>query len=97
MGIFCTLTETNVRDLALKIAREEVTTIEDLPSYSEAMRNHDMRHEVFSLVPIRFTSNLLTMTAAEVRAMSEPHGPLRAGLYVPGRAGPSVFGSIFGA
>ena len=95
MGIFCTLTETNVRDPALKIAREEVTTIEDLPSYPEAMRNHDMRHEVFSLVPIRFTFNLLTMTAAEVRAMSEPHGPLRAGSYIPGRSGPSLFGAIF--
>ena len=95
MGIFCTLTETNVRDLALKIAREEVTTIEDLPSYSEAMRNHDMRHAVFSLVPIRFCSNLLTMTEAEVRAMSEAHGPLRAGSHVPGRLGPSQFGAIF--
>ena len=97
MGIFPTLTETNVRELALAIARNEPTTIEDLPLYSEAMRNHDMRHEVFSLVPTRLTSNLLAMTAAEVRAMSEPHGPLRAGSYVPGRAGPSVFGSIFGA
>ena len=95
MGIFCTLTETNVRDLAMKIARNEVTTMEDMHSYSEAMRNHDMRHEVFSLVPIRFTSNLLTMTAAEVRAMSEPHGPLRAGSLVPVRSGPSLFGAIF--
>ena len=95
MGIFCTLTETNVRDLAMKIARNEVTTIEDMPSYSEAMRNHDMRHEVFSLVPIRFGANLLTMTVDEVRAMSEPHGPLRAGSFVPGRSGPSVFGAIF--
>ena len=96
MGMFCSFTVANVRDIAEKVARNEVTTVEDMPSYAEAMRNYDMKHEVFSLIPMRFSPEVLAMTTAEVRAMSEAHGPLRAGANVPGRLGRSTYGHIFG-
>ena len=50
MGIFCSFTPANVRDIAEKVARNEVTTVEDMPSYAEAMRNYDMKHEFFFFV-----------------------------------------------
>jgi hypothetical protein len=96
MGIFCSFTVANVRELAEKVARNEVTTVEDMPSYAEAMRNYDMKHEFFSLIPMRFSPEVLAMTTAEVRAMSERHGPLRAGAVVQGYGG-RLFADIFGA
>jgi hypothetical protein len=56
-----------------------------------------MKHEVFSLIPMRFSPEALAMITAEVRAMSERHGPLRAGAVVPGYSGRSPFADIFGA
>jgi len=98
LGIFTTFTEANLRDLALRMARGETTTVEHMPSYAEAMRNMDMKHEVFSLIPVRVEPRLIAMTRAEVRAMIEASGrPLRAEARVPGHAGPSAFGHIFGA
>ena len=78
MGIFCSFTPANVRDIAEKVARNEVTTVEDMPSYAEAMRNYDMKHEVFSLIPMRFSPEVLAMTTAEVLSLihiSEPTRP----------------------
>ena len=51
MGIFCSFTPANVRDIGEKVARNEVTTVEDMPSYAEAMRNYDMKHEGFFVDP----------------------------------------------
>jgi len=96
MGMFTTFTEANLRNLATRIARNEATSVEHMPSFGAAMRNTDLKHEVFSLIPMRYAANLLTMTVDEVRAMSEAHGPLRAGANVPGRLGRSTYGPIFG-
>ena len=99
MGIFSTFTEANLRDLAMRIARGENTSVENMPSYGAAMRNTDMKHEVFSLIPVRTSPGSIAMTRAEVRAMIEAvHGPLRPEAHVPGRIeGASVFGAIFRA
>ena len=96
MGMFSTFTEANLRNLAARIARNEATSVENMPSYGAAMRNVDLKREVFSLIPLRYSANLLTMTVAEVRAMCEAHGPLRAGANVPGCLGRSTYGHIFG-
>ena len=99
MGIFPTFTEANLRDLAMRIARGENTSVENMPSYGAAMRNIDLKHEVFSLIPVRSWPGSIAMTRAEVRAMVEAaHGPLRPEAQLPGRTeGASVFGAIFRA
>ena len=45
---------------------------------------------------MRFSPEVLAMTTAEVGAMSERHGPLRAGAVVQGYGG-RLFADIFGA
>jgi hypothetical protein len=99
MGLFCSMTESNLRELAMRIARGENTSVENMPSYAAAMRNIDMKHEVFSLIPVRTWPGSVAMTTAEIRAMSAASGrPLRSDSMVPGRpAGASLFGGIFRA
>ena len=48
------------------------------------------------MIPMRFSPEVLAMTTAEVRAMSERHGPLRAGAVAQGYGG-RLFADIFGA
>jgi len=99
MGLFCSMTESNSRELAMRIARGENTSVENMPSYAAAMRNIDMKHEVFSLIPVRTWPGSVAMTTIEIRAMSQASGrPLRSEAIVPGRpAGASLFGGIFRA
>ena len=100
MGLFCSMTESNLRDLAMRLARRENTSVEHMPSYAAAMRNTDMKHEVFSLITMRTWPGSVAMTTTEIRAMSAANGrPLRSSeAMVPGRpAGTSLFGGIFGA
>ena len=51
MGMFTTFTEANLRNLATRIARNEATSVEHMPSYGAAMRNVDLKHEVFFVDP----------------------------------------------
>ena len=73
LGIFWSFNEVNVRSIGL-LMRQESSSVEDLPSFREAMKNADMRHEVFSLMPLRRLPGTIAVSHREVRALIEANG-----------------------
>ena len=97
LGIFWTFTEANVRALAIKVAGNEDTSIEVLPSYAEVMRSADMRVEAFSLMVLRTVPSSIVMSKSEVKALIEANSskPVPEYVSLPGVEGPSSFEDIF--
>ncbi len=96
MGIFQTFTHENVRKLGMRVKHNQETSVEVLPSYSEAMANMDMGHEVYSLIPVKSNPSSVHLSQQEVRTLIEAHGTtIREGTLLPGRVGSSVFHSVF--
>ena len=95
--MFVTFTEANVRALALNEVAGEYNSLEQLPSFNEAMSNADMAHEVFSLMPVRVHQQIV-LSKREVRALIDQFNerPLPESVSVPGLAGDSPFAEVFG-
>ena len=71
LGCFWTFTEAAVMGLAKKMGKDEVTSLEDLPSYAEVKEYADMRVEAFSLRMTRIVPASIVMSKAEVKAAIE--------------------------
>ena len=71
LGVFWTFSEGAVRSLAMRIGKDEVTSIEDMPSFPEVMRMADLRIEAFSLMMVRVTDSSIIMSKAEVKTIIE--------------------------
>ena len=94
--VFANFTEANVVRMAELDAGGTWMLLRDLPSFEAAMRNADMCHEVFSLMPV-VTKGCIVMSQDEVRAMIAKNGPypLSEDVGVPGWAGLSRFGEVY--
>ena len=96
LGCFWTFTEGNVRSLAMKVANNETTSLEMMPSYDEVMKSADMRVEAFSLKLVRVLPSSIVMSQAEVKALIESHGTVLDGTEeLPGSEEPSAFFDLF--
>ena len=69
-GIYQSFTENNVRQLSLKVARGK-TSVEDMPSWREVVKMRDIRHEVVSLMTVKFFEADITFSKRELRTLIE--------------------------
>ena len=78
MSIWQTFNGVNVRAIAERVRRfetlGEASSIEAMPSFVEAMMNHDLRIEIISLIPVKVSTDLVTLSREEVRAAIEANG-----------------------
>ena len=96
LGIFTTLTEENVRSIAMKVSLFEDTSIEMLPSYGEVMKSADLKVEAFSLKLLRTSSASIVMSKEEVKVLIEANGcTVPEDAELPGLEVPSAFAPIF--
>lgn len=96
LGLFSSMTRQNVGRIAMAVEGGQ-STLRDMPSF-EAVANFEvMKHEVFSLLPVRMTPTSLRMTVDEVRHVVNEvsHRPLREDEEVLGVEGPSMFEQFF--
>ena len=98
LGVFWTFTEGNVRSMAQRVGRNEPTSLEICPSFTEVMRSPDMRVEAFSLLLVRVQPSSIMMSRAEVRHVIESLGGEvneEEAPRLPGTASPSPFAQFF--
>ena len=70
-GIYQSFTENNVRQLALKVAGGFATSVEDMPSWAEVVRMRDIRHEIVSLMTVKFFEADVTFSKRELQTLIE--------------------------
>ena len=83
---------------AEKVGKDEVTTVEDMPSFEEVMRIGDLRIEVRSLMMMKMRKGSIHMSTVEVRCIIEAaSGSLdeKELRKLPGTEEPSVFEALF--
>ena len=70
-----------------------------MPSFEAVMAMPALKHEVFSLLPVRMAPTTILMTRNEVRHVIQElsHRPLEEDEDVPGAVGPSMFEQFFQA
>ena len=98
LGVFWTFSEGNVRSMAQRVGRNEPTSLEICPSFTEVMRSPDMRVEAFSLLLVRVQPSSIMMSRAEVRHVIESLGGEvneEEAPRLPGTASPSPFAQFF--
>ena len=95
MGLFWTLNERNLSAIG-ELSKNDEASVEGLPSWVEAMSNYELRHEIFSLIAVKFAQGRVEMSQAEVRTICKANGrPLREDQVPHGLSGPSRFQHIF--
>ena len=97
-GFFWTFSEANVRRIAEKVARNETTSVEDMPSWPEVNAMPLLKLEASSLMLVRVVPSSIKMSRREVKTIIEARGkPLTEEEMskLPGCEGPSVFEDIF--
>ena len=96
LGMFWSFSEDFVRMLAMKIGRNEVTSLEDLPSYEGVMKSADMKVEAFSLMLVRVLPSSIAMSNAEIKERIEANGgAVEDSVQLGGSEGPSRFIECF--
>ena len=99
-GIYQTFTENNVRELARKVAGGVRTSVEDMPTWGEVVRMRDIRHEVVSLMTVKFTDDEVKFSKRTLRTLVEKNEERRLNRRevskLEGTEGPSPYEAIFG-
>ena len=98
MGLFSTMDRANVSMIVMAVEAGG-STLRQMPSFEAAMAMSGLKHEVFSLLPVRMAPTTIRMTKNEVRHVIQElcHRPLEEDEDVPGAEGPSMFEQFFQA